>query len=177
MVTDDNFAECIRICIRKRRLHLKIKQLGYDIEEFVHEVIVRTFMTDAAREKNDKPPIKDFYAYGTIADRQLTWTLSSIAEKQKKKNRIRACKIVESVKSPDPNCSEAVDSKDYVDFVLNLNVLNNQEKKVMKLRYIKNLTFREAAKFMPVSHERVRLIEKTAVKKLKNFYECESKLS
>jgi RNA polymerase sigma factor (sigma-70 family) len=175
MIIDERFIECIRICIRKRKLHLKIKQLGYELEEFVHEVVAQAFIADSARIRDNKPSIKDCYTYGTVADNQLTWTLAGIIGKRSKYWKLKKQLADTSLSSPSVNEQEVVDSKEYVDFVLNLDILNDQEKQVMRVRYVQGLSLREATSIMPVSHERVRLIEKMAIKKLQKFYQCEAK--
>jgi RNA polymerase sigma factor (sigma-70 family) len=160
MIDPVKLAECISLCIKRRRLHYAIRTLGFEIEDFVHEVVVRTFL-------KNKNYMENKYAYGTISDKQINWALYDLIRRQVK----HANKELTNI--PAPSDDKKLEVKDQVAFILSLKILTQQEKQILKTRFVDGLSLRESAKLYPVCHEKIRRIETVAINKLKKFYGIE----
>ena len=165
MLQLEKLAESVRLCILRRKLHFAIRTLGfYDIDEFIHEVVVRTFI-------KSRSGAEDKYAYATIADKQISWTFYDLINKQKK------TEVYYEQASATSNSTHLIDVKEQVGFILGLNILTQQEKQILTLRFVDGLTLRESSKTCLLSHEKVRMIEKVALNKVRTFYNSEKVFS
>ena len=146
MLQLEKLAESVRLCILRRKLHFAIRTLGfYDIDEFIHEVVVRTFI-------KSRSGAEDKYAYATIADKQISWTFYDLINKQKK------TEVYYEQASATSNSTHLIDVKEQV-------------------RFVDGLTLRESSKTCLLSHEKVRMIEKVALNKVRTFYNLEKVFS
>jgi DNA-binding NarL/FixJ family response regulator len=71
-VLSDDFRKCCASCIMRKGLERTIKYLGYTIDDFIDHVIASAWLSTKL----------ECYAIGTIASRQVIWSLSKMLRKR-----------------------------------------------------------------------------------------------
>jgi DNA-directed RNA polymerase sigma subunit (sigma70/sigma32) len=153
-VLSEEFRTCIIQCIHTSRAHSKIKELGLTVEEMVNDVIARTWVCFISLKTTN-------YAFGTIAQNQLNWTIQQ--------HRLKPIPVI----AKDSHYTEIkrVDNIDEVNLLLKHASLSIYERKTLEARFLQRQTLQTVPSELSLTGERVRQIQLKGLKKLQKLTE------